>query len=79
MHNVTLKYIVKLIGNSGYQDIQDCIGKEFEATRVMDAYYIHSDCFDSVIVSNGCYLVFESDAVEIIEVKTTKEGLKRDR
>ena len=76
---MTLKYIVKLIGNSGYQDIQDCIGKEFEATRVMDSYYIHSDCFDSVIVSSGCYLVFESDAVEIIEVETVKGGLKRGR
>jgi hypothetical protein len=76
---MTIKYRVKLLNNSGYQGIQDSIGKEFDATNLLGVYYIHTDAFSSDLIPDDCYLVFDGDSIEVLSVESTKEGLKRTR
>lgn len=68
---MSLKYRVKLIHSNGYAGIQDNIGKEFNATSMMGLYYIKSDELHSPFVPDNTYLVFDRNAVEVLEVETT--------
>ena len=64
-----INYRVRLLHNSGYIDIQDSVGKEFDATNVMGVYYIASKEFGTSVPENT-YLVFDADAIEVIEIAT---------
>jgi hypothetical protein len=76
---MTVQYKVKLLHNNGYAGIQDSVGEEFNAVSMMGLYYIHTDDINSKFVPDDCYLVFDSNAVEVLAVETVKEGLKRKR
>jgi hypothetical protein len=76
---MTVQYRVKLLHNNGYANIQDSIGKEFTTTSRMGLHYIRTDDFNSELLPQDCYLVFDRESVEVLAVETTKEGLKRDR
>lgn len=67
---MSLKYRVKLIHTNGYAGIQSSVGKEFNATSMMGLYYISSNEFNSKHVPEDTYLVFDRNAVEIIEIQT---------
>ena len=64
-----IKYRVRVLHNSGYTDIQDSIGKEFDAVNVAGMYYIEAKEFNSSVPENT-YLVFDADAIEVIEIAT---------
>jgi len=64
-----IKYRVRLKHTNGYANIHDSIGEEFNATSMIGLFYIHSSAFDSRYVPEDTYLVFDNNAVEVVEVE----------
>ena len=68
---MTCKYRVKLIHDNGYGGIHGSIGKEFNAAQIQGFYWIHTNDLESNCVPPNTYLVFDKEAVEVLEIETT--------